>query len=100
LRNGQFTLVPFIRAFLIKESGAVKGIILPGNSRSIVTVYNATDTAYALPWVNGEFKVRGLNTGTYSVFINAGNGYKDTTINNVSVTVGKETNVGTITLHK
>lgn len=100
LRNGQFSLVPFIRAFIIKESGAVKGIVLPGNSRSIVTVYNATDTAYALPWINGEWKVRGLNTGAYSVFVNAGNGYQDTTINNVSVTVGKETNVGTITLHK
>jgi hypothetical protein len=100
LRNGQFNLMPFIRAFIVKESGAVKGIIRPVDSRSIVTVFNATDTAYALPFNNGEWKVRGLNTGTYSVFINGGNGYQDTTINNVSVTVGKETNLGTITLHK
>ncbi|AEV97354.1 hypothetical protein A4D02_33425 [Niastella koreensis] len=100
LRNGQFSLVPFIRAFIVKESGAVKGVIKPGNSRSIITVFNATDTAYALPFGDGEWKVRGLNTGTYSVYVNAGNGYQDTTINNVSVTVGKETNVGTITLHK
>ena len=100
LRNGKFNLVPFIRAFVVKESGAVKGVLKPGNSKSIVTVYNATDTAYALPWIDGQWKVRGLNTGTYSVSINAGNGYQDTTINNVSVTVGKETNVGTITLHK
>jgi hypothetical protein len=100
LRNGQFSLAPFIRAFIVKETGAVKGVIKPGNSKSIVTVFNATDTAYALPFGDGEWKVRGLNTGTYSVYVNAGNGYQDTTINNVSVTVGKETNVGTITLHK
>jgi hypothetical protein len=100
LRNGQFSLAPFIRAFIVKESGSVKGVIKPGNSKSIVTVYNATDTAYALPWIDGQWKVRGLNTGTYSVYVNGGNGYQDTTINNVSVTVGKETNVGSITLHK
>ncbi len=58
------------------------------------------DTAYAFPWKDGRFKVRGLDSGTYSVYVNAGNGYKDTTINNVSVTVGKETDLGTITLHK
>ncbi|OQP56350.1 carboxypeptidase-like regulatory domain-containing protein [Niastella populi] len=56
--------------------------------------------AYAFPWRDGRFKVRGLDSGIYSVFVNAGNGYQDTTINNVSVTVGKETDLGTITLHK
>ncbi|OQP54664.1 hypothetical protein A4H97_22130 [Niastella yeongjuensis] len=100
LNNGKFNLVPFIRAFIIKESGSIKGVVKPGNSKSIVTVFNATDTAYALPWIDGQWKVRGLNTGTYSVYVNGGNGYQDTTINNVSVTVGKEANVGTITLHK
>jgi len=100
LRNGEFYLAPFIRAFIIKESGAIKGVIKPGDSHSIVTVYNAKDTAYALPWHEGQFKVRGLDSGTYSVFVNGGNGYQDTTINNVSVTVGKETDIGTITLHK
>jgi hypothetical protein len=100
LRNGDFYLAPFIKAFVIKESGAVKGIVKPGDAHPIISIYNATDTAYAWPWIDGRFKVRGLNSGTYSVFVNAGNGYKDTTISNVSVTVGKETDLGTITLHK
>jgi hypothetical protein len=100
LRNGEFYLAPFIRAFIIKESGAVKGIVKPADALPIISVYNATDTAYAFPWRDGQFKVRGLDSGTYSVFVNAGNGYKDTTISNVSVTVGKETDLGTITLHK
>lgn len=100
LRNNGFYLSPFIRAFIIKGSGAVKGIIKPAEARPIISILSGTDTAYAFPWVDGRFKVRGLDAGTYSVFINAGNGYKDTTINNVSVTVGKETDLGTITLHK
>jgi len=100
VRDGQFYLAPFIRAFIIKESGAVKGVIKPGNAFPIIAVYNSTDTAYALPFPDGRFKVRGLDSGTYSVFVNAGNGYQDTTINNVAVTIGKETDLGTITLHK
>jgi len=100
LRNGDFYLAPFIKAFIIKESGAVKGIVKPNDAYPIISIYNATDTAYAFPWRDGQFKVRGLNSGTYSVFVNAGNGYKDTTISNVSVTVGKETDLGTITVHK
>lgn len=99
-RDGKFYLAPFIRAFIVKESGAIKGVLKPGNTFSIVTVYNSKDTAYALPFFDGGFKVRGLDSGTYSVYVNAGNGYKDTTINNVSVTIGKETDLGTITLHK
>jgi hypothetical protein len=100
MRDGAFYLAPYIRAFIIKESGAVKGEIKPGDAFPIVSVYNATDTAYAIPWRDGKFKVRGLNSGTYSVFVNASNGYQDTTITNVSVTVGKEADLGTITLHK
>ena len=100
LRDGAFYLSPVIKAFIIKESGAVKGIVKPNDAYPIISVYNATDTAYAFPWRDGQFKVRGLDSGTYSVFVNAGNGYKDTTISNVSVTIGKETDLGTITLHK
>lgn len=100
MRDGEFYLSPYIRAFIIKESGAIKGVIKPREASSIVSVYNATDTAYAFPWHDGQFKVRGLDSGTYSVFVNGGNGYLDTTINNVSVTIGNETDIGTITLHK
>jgi hypothetical protein len=100
LRNNEFYLSPFIRAFIIKESGAVKGVIKPVDARPVISILSGTDTAYAFPWNDGRFKVRGLESGTYSVYVNAGNGYKDTTINNVSVTVGKETDLGTITLHK
>jgi hypothetical protein len=100
LRNNEFFLTPFIRAFVIKESGSVKGIVTPADAYPVISVYNATDTAYAFPWRDGRFKVRGLDSGAYSVYINAGNGYQDTTLSNVSVAIGKETDLGIITLHK
>lgn len=101
VHDNEFYLRPFIRAFLVKETGVVKGVVKPAAAFPVVSVYNGTDTAYALPFLeNGQFKIRGLNTGTYSVYINGSNGYQDTTINNVSVTIGKDTDLGTITLHK
>jgi hypothetical protein len=100
LRNNEFYLAPFIRAFVIKESGAVKGIVKPADAYPVISVFNGTDTAYAFPWRDGRFKVRGLDSGSYSIYINAGNGYQDTTISNVQVGIGKETDLGTITLHK
>lgn len=98
--NGQFYLRPYIHMFIVRATGSVAGIVVPGDAFPVVSVFNATDTAYAIPEDEGYFKVRGLNPGTYTVFVNTSNGYKDTTISNVSVTVGQETNIGKITLHK
>ena len=100
VRNGLFWLKPVIHMFILKTTGSIEGRVLPDDANSVITVYNDMDTAYALPFRNGKFKVRGLEEGDYSVFINAGNGYQDTTITGVSVEKGKETKLETITLHK
>ena len=42
--------------------------------------------------------MRGLKDGTYSLFVNGSNNYKDTTINNIVVQAPKNTNVGVIEL--
>ena len=67
---------------------------------AIVRVYNATDTASAFPEKDGKYKVRGLKEGTYSITFLASNGYKDSTISNISVSKGKDTKVATVTLKK
>jgi hypothetical protein len=41
-----------------------------------------------------------LNAGTYKVFVDAQNGYVDTTIDDVVVRKGEDTHFATITLHK
>jgi len=100
--NGNtFTLKPTIKAFCDEKSGRIEGRVLPSAAAPItVTAFNATDTATAIPEKGeGEYKIRGLLDGTYSVLIQGSNGYKDTTVVNVVVKSGSETKIPTITLH-
>lgn len=99
-RDNKFFLRPVIHFFVEKRTASVSGKVLPQEAFPVLTLFNATDTAYALPNKEGEFKMRGLKDGTYSLYINASNGYADTTIANVTVAAPKNTSIGTITLHK
>jgi hypothetical protein len=98
--NGKFYLRPVIKFFTVSSTASVSGKVTPKDALAVITVYNSTDTAYAITNRDGYFKIRGLKDGTYSVFINGSNGYIDTTINNVIVAAPKETSVGAITLRK
>jgi hypothetical protein len=98
--NGQFYLKPFLSQFVPSKYAGVKGKVEPSDAKAIVSVFNSTDTAYAIPNRDGYFKVRGLKDGIYTVFVNGSNGYGDTTITNVVVARPAETNLGTITLKK
>ncbi len=98
--NNKFYLRPVFHFFTISSTGSIAGRVGPSAGFPVVTVFNSTDTAYALPDKEGNFKLRGLNDGTYSVFINASNGYLDKTISNVVVKAPGETSLGVITLTK
>lgn len=100
VRDGQFYLLPVVRPFSMVKTGAIKGKIMSLDAMAVVSVYNSSDTAFALPDKKGEFKIRGLKEGTYSLFVNAGNNYRDTTISNIAIRAGKETDLKTITLKK
>ena len=100
--NGKFILKPYINVFTILKMGSISGRVSPSEAFPVISIYNnSNDTMYALPWRSGEYKVRGLKVGdAWNVFVNASNGYQDTTITNVKVERGKDTNVGNIKLHK
>lgn len=66
----------------------------------MVSVYNATDTAFALPEHDGEYKIKGLKEGTYAIHFDATFPYLDSTITGIRVYKGKETKVANMTLHK
>lgn len=100
VRDGKFILKPFIHVWTVKQTGSVSGRLLPTDAQSIITVHNDLDSLYALPGRGGEWKVRGLKPGTYDIFVNAGNGYKDTTLTGIKVERAKDTRVPTITLTK
>lgn len=98
--NGEYWLKPVIKPFGEHSSGEIEGKIRPVHSFGLIKAFNATDTAFAKPWDEGEFKIRGLKDGTYSLFVDGINGFQDTTITNIMVTRGHDTKLGTIQLHQ
>ncbi len=99
-RDNKFYLRAVFHFFVVNNTGHLSGRVGPKEGYPVVTVFNATDTAYALPNKEGYFKLRGLKDGIYSVYINGSNGYLDTTLTNVKVKAPGETSVGVITLRK
>ena len=98
--NGKFYLKPVLRPFCNANFGEIEGKVLPLDAKAVVHVKDGAGfKAVALPSREGEFKVRGLADGTYTVTIESAN-YKSQTINNVVVKKGEDTKIGTITLVK
>lgn len=100
VKRGSFVLRPYIMVWTPKITGSLSGKVTPREAYPVITVWNNADTLYALPDRGGEYKIRGLKEGQYSLFVNASNGYQDTTIANVEVKRNKETKIGSIPLHK
>lgn len=98
--NG-YRLKSSIKIFTHSNSGEIEGKVLPRAADALVMAINGTDTTMAVPDDDdGEFKIVGLNAGTYRVFIDGQNNYIDTTINNVIVRNREDTNLTTINLHQ
>ncbi|HJU46440.1 MAG TPA: DUF4382 domain-containing protein [Chitinophagaceae bacterium] len=100
VRRGSFVLKPYILVWTPKITGSLSGKVTPREGYPVITVWNNSDTLYALPTRGGEYKIRGLKEGTYSLFVNASNGYQDTTIASIMIKRNKETKVASIQLHK
>ena len=67
--NGQYWLRPYLKPFSRHSFGEIEGKVRPVRSHSLIKAFNATDTAFARPWSEGEFKIRGLRPGTYSLLM-------------------------------
>ena len=97
--TGDHILKPVIRTFTEATSGAIKGIVLPADANATVQATNGTDIFTAIPdATTGEFLIRGVPAGTWSVLLDANNGYIDQTVAGVSVTIGQVADIGTKTL--
>lgn len=98
--NG-FRLKSHIRIFTKSHSGSIEGRVLPAEADARVMAINGTDTTIAIPEDDdGEFKIVGLNAGTYTVFVDGHNNYRDTTIAGVMVRNNEDTHIPTITLKR
>ena len=107
--NGAYYLEPVLQPFIPSQTGTIAGVIAPQAAfPELVTVLNGTDTAgLALPNPGGQFQVRGLQNGTYSVTIHSIGkdstgfaNFKDTTISNVVIQNANMVNLGIIQLHQ
>lgn len=98
--NNGYRLKSHIKIFTRSNSGRIEGRVLPLAADALVMAINGTDTTMAIPDNDGEFKIVGLNAGTYKVFIDGRNNYTDTTINNVIVRNREDTHLPTVTLHQ
>jgi len=97
--SGSFFLRPTIRVIQSDMSGSISGKVLPaGDSPAI---YAISDSNMATTYANedGNFKVMALHEGSYDVYIKPNEPtYRDTTVTDVSVEAGKNTDIGTITV--
>lgn len=99
--NNGYRLKSHIKIFTHSRSGRIEGKVLPAAADPIVMAINGADTTMAIPDDDdGEFKIVGLNAGTYTVIIDGNNNYNDTLINNVVVRSNEDTHIPTITLHQ
>jgi len=98
--SGTFYLKPYVVAFNDHTAARIQGLVLPPGASPLIEAFNATDTVYAVPGPGGNYLIRGVNAGTYTVTIYGHHGYNDTTIDNIVVNAGATTKVPTVTLHK
>lgn len=98
--SGTFYLSPYIVVFNDHVMARIEGTVLPHGAGALVEAINGSDTLYAIPFWSGQYEIRNVPTGTYSLTFKGYNGYQDTTIGNVVVDSAKVTQVPTVTLHK
>lgn len=99
--NNGYRLRSHIRLFTRSHSGEIEGRVLPLAADALVMAITGTDTTTAIPEDDdGEFKIVGLTAGTYKLFIDGQNGYRDSIINNVIVRNSEDTHLPVINLHQ
>jgi len=96
--NGNYKLKPVIRTIETAISGAIKGKISPAGTLAVVTA--SSELSYTSNvTIGGDFMLKGLPAGTYSLTITPVLPFIEFTQSNITVTTGVTTNVGTIILH-
>jgi len=95
--NGTYSLKPIIRTVVAALSGSIKGNITPIGTLAFVTA--TADTTYSSDVDStGKFIVMGLPEGTYSLTVTPELPLIEVTQNDIIVTTGVTTNIGTIDL--
>lgn len=102
LRDNVFELRPRIHCFSNSHGGRIEGEIKPRAALpAIVKVIAGTDTLLAVTDNDdGDFKIRGIRSNTVKLIVIPSNGYKDSVINNIQLSPGRDTKLGDIVVHQ
>ncbi len=98
--SGKFILSPVLRISTEATTGIVTGTVLPKDIQATASITVGEDSITAYTNEDGVFMLYGIPEGIYDVVItpDAESGYTQTTVTNVSVEVGKTTDIGEINL--
>ena len=97
--NGKYILKPVIRLFTEAITGSVQGVVTPVESRPyIMAIIEEDTTSTYAGTVTGNFMIRGLPEGSYTLELQPVEDYKDTVLTDVIVVNGQTTVIDTITI--
>ena len=85
-------------AFNVVSQAAISGSVTPPEGATAVWAVNGSDSV-AGTFSNGSFSIS-VKPGTYKLFIDAKDPYKDVSLENIQVSDTAATNVGEIKLEK
>ncbi len=101
--SGKYLLKPVLRIIsLVPSGGDIQGVVVPDSVRTAVLAVSGTDTVASTftDVANGNFLIKDIPSGNYSlIFIPSDTTYK-TALNNASVVLGQITIVDTVKLQK
>ncbi|RYE14392.1 MAG: DUF4382 domain-containing protein [Sphingobacteriales bacterium] len=97
--NGKYKLKPVIRVITDAVAGGIKGDVQPDTLNPAIYVLNGNDTvAGGFTTSTGEFLIRGINAGTYSVSFDSSVDTFDKVVPGVVVTNTGITDMGVVTM--
>jgi hypothetical protein len=97
--DGTYSLKPVIRAISEATSGAIEGTVSPALAAPAIYAITGSDTvATAYSDLLGNFLLRGVPAGTYTVSFDPKEGYTPLVKETVIVTIGNVTNLGTVVI--
>lgn len=97
--SGKYNLKPVIRTVLEATSGSISGTVSPSEVHSAVYALQSGDTiASTMTAENGEFLLRGIEAGTYTVSVEPSeeSGFESQSFEGKEVVTGESLNMGTV----
>lgn len=99
--GSSYLLKPVVRAYSQAETGNIAGSVSPADAHPFVYAIANSDTLSSTKadTTSGDFKLIGLEEGSYTVSVDPTNGtYQSADTSNVSVTLDETNDIGTVTV--